>query len=665
MKKNVGSLRRTIMAAMLSLVLLVAVVLGVSGGLTDYREASAHIDRLIAVSNEAYAEGLGDYLTMAMSDVRSIAESGAITAADLTYEQKQGAITRIAEARGDIASIYVVSAAGVAVNDAEAEDVGENYANEPFFIEGMTHQGGWIDVPYWDEWNDMVTMTISYRIDGALGFSGLVCIDIAYDTVRNLTTSNTLGETGYSFLMDADGIMRSIENEQLVIDEVAATELYPGNTEVNAFLVAALAENAAQSGDLTAGGERIRLYVSTLSSTGWKYVTVIKTDEFMDSFENQLRVSIVTAGLCLLVAVLLALVLSRRIANPISAMRKRMERLAEGDLHSPLPDGEGAGEVGLLYGAMETSLHSLSSYVTDISYSLERLAKGDLTSANEGPAGAAEYWGDYLPIRHSMDELRNSLGEFFAETRGTTRLVAKTSVQLAAASEELAGTASEKAAAIDRTAQRFREIRDVLAGTAEETLETLEKTRATQRELTTSSKDIDMMLAAMREIGEISESVIKIVGEIDDIAFLSNILSLNAAIEAARAGQHGRGFAVVADEVRELAGKSGEAAQYTGGLIAKSSTAVEKGRTIANETRGKIDGVLELLDRVTELMERIEGAIAGQAAAAKDIYEDINRLNKLVQSDTAMSEETASASTELSAGMSKLHDDIARFKTDE
>jgi methyl-accepting chemotaxis protein len=154
------------------------------------------------------------------------------------------------------------------------------------------------------------------------------------------------------------------------------------------------------------------------------------------------------------------------------------------------------------------------------------------------------------------------------------------------------------------------------------------------------------------------------VGEIDDIAFLSNILSLNAAIEAARAGQHGRGFAVVADEVRELAGKSGTAAQYTGGLITKSSEAVEKGRTIAGETRGKIDGVLELLDRVTELMERIESSVALQATAAKDIYEDINRLNGLVQSDTAMSEETASASTELSAGMSALHDNIARFRTE-
>jgi methyl-accepting chemotaxis protein len=662
MKKNVGSLRKTIMASMLALVLLVAIVLGVSGGVTDYREASSNIDQLITISNEAYAEGLDDYLTMLLSDVRTIADSGAITSSDLTYEQKQANILRIAAGRDDIAAIYTVSASGIGVNDAAVEDVGENYKEEQFFIDGMMHEGGYVDTPYWDEWNEMVTMTVSCRIDGDLGFSGLVCIDVAYGTVRDLTTSNTLGETGYSFLMDADGILRSIADEQLVIDEKPANELFSGDADAEAFLITAQTQDNSHSGDLVTGGEQTRLYVSTLVTTGWKYVTVIKTDEFMGSFVKQLRISIMTVALCVLIAVLIALILSRRIASPISAMRLRMEGLAEGDLHSPLPGGHIGNEVGLLYDAMAESLKSLSSYVSNISDSLERLAQGDLTRHEEDLT--ADYLGDFLPIRRSMDELRVSLGRFFAEAVGTTRVVAQTSVQLASASEELSGTTLEQAAAIDRIDQRFKEIRDVLASAAEGTSETLEKTRATQNELATSSKDIDMMLSAMQEIGEISESVIKIVSEIDDIAFLSNILSLNAAIEAARAGVHGRGFSVVADEVRELSGKSGEAAQYTEGLITKSSLAVEKGRTIAGATRGKIDSVLALLDCVTELMERIEATIASQANAAKDIYEDINRLNGLVQNDTAMSEETASASMELSSSMSKLHDDIARFKTD-
>jgi methyl-accepting chemotaxis protein len=648
---------------MAALVVLVTAALGVSSSIASYNEASIGVDRLLESTGQTHVDALDDYLHILLLDTATLAESGAVTSGALTFDQRQANIKRIYSARDDISSLYTVNSAGIALNDAAAEDVGENYKEEPFFIVGMEHEGGYIDVPYYDDWTENITMTISYKLNNTDGFSGLVCEDVSYDTVRKLTTSNTLGETGYNFLMDRDGVIRSHDDESLVANEMGALELFAENKEASAFLVSMQTANFGKSGDFAVNGETVRMYCNTIETTGWKYVSVIKVGEFMSGFRSQLFFTVITAAACLLAAFFIALVLSRRIASPISVMRKRMELLAAGDLHSPLPENKESDEIGILYVSMEMSLRSLSAYVADITENMRRLADGDLRAATAGPSGAGEYIGDYLSIKESMDSLRASLHGFFEGTGNAARLIAATSIQMASASEELSGNTIEQAAAIDRIDRRFEEIKNALDAAAENASETLAKTISTRDELVRSSEDMNQMLDAMRDIGTTAGSIVKIVKEIDDIAFLSSILSLNAAIEAARAGVHGKGFSVVADEVRELAGKSAKSAQYTETLITGAIVSVERGKGIAEATSQKTETVSKLLGVVAGLIENIEATVAKQAAAAKDIYKDLSNLNMLVQNDTAMSEETASASIELSQRMSMLHHEMEFFKT--
>ncbi|MDR1797730.1 MAG: methyl-accepting chemotaxis protein [Clostridiales Family XIII bacterium] len=660
------------MTSMIVLVLLVAGVLGVSGTITRYYEASENINRLQETACAAYAQGIDQYLTMLAADAETIALSGAITQASKSQEERQREIGRIFSARGDVASLYTVGADGIAVNDAEEEDIGEDYSNEPFFLEGMAHEGVHIDVPSYDQWNDSVTMTVTYRLDNVDGFSGLVCLDVAYDVVRDLTTSNALGETGYNFLVDTGGIVVAHPDERVVIDESPATSVVGGSEQAEAFVEDMLRMDSAKSGDLVIDGERVRLFSDTIPATGWKYVSVIKVDEFMGRFLAQLRSILVITAVLILVAVWIALVMSRRIAQPISAMRARLEQLAQGDLLSPLPKltAPSRTEVGVLYASMETSLSSISAYVQDITLRLGRLAAGDLRGDpgppprdGAGRAPAIDYIGDYEPIQRSIEALRASLGGFFAKTGEAAKLIADTSVQMASASEELSGSTVEQAAAIDRIDKRFEGIKDSLLQTAGGASDTLEKTVRTKGELARSHEEMGRLMDSMREIGEASDAVLKIIKDIDDIAFLSSILSLNAAIEAARAGAHGKGFAVVAEEVRELAGKSAESAQYTESLLTNVQEAASKGRDIAQSVWDQIDGVSTLLGSVTSLIEEIEATVGKQAAAAGEIYTELGRLNMLVQTDSAMSEQTAGASVELSTRVTELEQEMSYFKT--
>jgi len=257
------------------------------------------------------------------------------------------------------------------------------------------------------------------------------------------------------------------------------------------------------------------------------------------------------------------------------------------------------------------------------------------------------------------------LSSFFGTTGHTAKHVAETAVQLAATSEQLSVNTSHQAATIDNLDKQFENIKNSLEETSMSATETLEKTIETRKELLRSNDEMKQMVSAMHEMETTSQAIIKIVKEIDDIAFLSSILSLNAAIEAARAGVHGKGFSVVADEVRDLAGKSAESAQYTETLISGAIDSVSKSAAIAETTWEKIDKVCRLLDSVAELIENIVSVVADQAGAAKDIYIDLTNLNKMVQHDSAMSVQTTQASVELSQRMSELHHELDFFKTDK
>jgi methyl-accepting chemotaxis protein len=164
---------------------------------------------------------------------------------------------------------------------------------------------------------------------------------------------------------------------------------------------------------------------------------------------------------------------------------------------------------------------------------------------------------------------------------------------------------------------------------------------------TSGGEVVSRVVTTMDEINASSRKITDIIGVIDGIAFQTNILALNAAVEAARAGEQGRGFAVVAAEVRSLAQRSANAAREIKALIGASVDRVEVGGQLVTEAGGTMQGIVDGVHRVSDIIQEITRASAEQATGIGQVNVSVSHLDQMTQQNAALVEESAAAAESL------------------
>jgi methyl-accepting chemotaxis protein len=352
-------------------------------------------------------------------------------------------------------------------------------------------------------------------------------------------------------------------------------------------------------------------YVQGINRWGWVVGSGIYVDDVDAAFwSDVVRLALGLSLISMLLLVSLAFVV-RSILRPLHEAMSVAERTASGDLRHPIDADPTRDELSALLASLGAMQRQLQTTVAGI----RRVAQVIQGSVHDTQKGNEEVERRAQEQVVRLEETASTIEELSATVRQNAHT---------------AKTVDTKAHEAAQVAENTGEIVDSLV------------------------KKMDQMTHDAQRIGDISTVI-------DDIAFQTNILALNASVEAARAGDHGRGFSVVANEVRELALRSAASAREIKQLIASTSTHMEAGATLARSAGTAVKGVVEGARSVSALVSDITTATEQQALALEQANQAVTSIDQLTQQNVAFISRAAASSRALASEAEALTKEVARF----
>ncbi|SHI11109.1 methyl-accepting chemotaxis protein [Sporobacter termitidis DSM 10068] len=454
--------------------------------------------------------------------------------------------------------------------------------------------------------------------------------------------------------------LKSIDSSDIVLRIDQSWQDYQSKMDVVTELINAGDLDSAKS-DISNGvymtGTNLRNdYNDLLKQAADQIQSRYDVNKSQSASAEYVTIAVLLAGIA--VSLTLGVIISRAIARPLTKMAQVAEQLSCGNISidgtmtsKELELRSRTNEVGRLFNAFLRLIDGTKLQVE----ALRVVADGNLTREITVRSGEDVLNRSLHALTLKLKELIISIADAAEQVTADAAVVSDFSSALSQGVSEQANTVEQLTAALSEVASQThlneQYAQDVNA-LAQKARVNAERGNGHMREMLKAMDDIDDSAGKIKKISKV----------IDDLAFQTNILALNAAVEAARAGQHGKGFAVVADEVRSLANRSAKAVQDTSGLIENALVKVETGIKIANETADYLNQILSQVGDVAGIVDSISSYTREQKQSIAQINQGIRQVSHVVQDNAATSENSASASIELSQQAALLKDLVSFFK---
>ena len=545
-------------------------------------------------------------------------------------DMKNSMSERVSSASNLLSSTIQHYVSMIATLDGTTAQVNDIIASDPNIVEINTHAEGSAGVTTNSDGYIVVTGTYP---------KGTASITTSTAWLGNIVNTMHTSDTTEFYLLTNDGRLLASMNGSLSAEQVAG---YMNITDVET---------------VSDNGRNHIVTASPILGTDWTAVVACDAKEFLGNAFIAVLVMIITTTISFVVGALVISKFVKRIIVPLNAINGKILDMEQGKLSGDAIEVHTGDELETLADAVNSMTAYTNTIIKDIEAVSAKLAAEDLTAEP-----AADYIGDYAPIKSALYGIINSTSDVIRQIGASSKLVSDGSSKMSDNSTTLSQAATEQAATVEELNASIVEISSNISANADSAGKAKVLADDCMKIVNEGNVKMTDMLHAMEEINETSSQIANIIKTIEDISFQTNILSLNASIEAARAGEAGKGFAVVAGEVGQLAGKTAEAAKNTTALIKTSLTAVENGTVMANETAKMLSKIVSETDDTAKVIDKIAAASQEQADSVKQILVGMDQISTSVQMTSGSSAECAASAEELSGQAKVLLDLVQRFK---
>ncbi|MCI8284579.1 MAG: HAMP domain-containing protein [Firmicutes bacterium] len=473
-----------------------------------------------------------------------------------------------------------------------------------------------------------------------------------YDTLNDVISGMNLGKNGIAYMVDQEGVIVGHGDESLIMSKNTLADIIGGKKDA----LSSVTTGETGAAEFSVSGNNILAAFSPVRGTHWSLVIQIPKSDYNHLINAAMMVDILATAAVLVISILVVLRLSRSISGPVKNVTNRMIALSDGDLHTEVVPVHSGDELEILTQTLDSTVESVNRYISDIQHVLTQIARGNLRIESQ-----VDYKGDFALIRQSLRTIIQSMNETIVGFRAAASRLADMSDELNEQSGQLHHASLEQNQSAEALVDAVSNVKERLFSVNESSGQTRSKTEEIALRIHEANAQMEALSSGMDDISSNVQEITTIAKAIEDIAFQTGILAINASVEAARAGNAGKGFAVVADQVKQLALQSSEAAKSATNMVSNTRAIIQNGVELTADTAGSLKSISDVSDQISEISDQLVTAVKGQEKALNIMEERIDVISAIADRNLQNASGTEQSSGMLAKEAEALKSQVRKF----